>query len=264
MRRGFTLVELVMVIMILAIVAGGVTILVGRLPSSTSVSTSAGTVSQAVRALQLFRTTRDRFPTRLDLLLPDHTNAALANSLGPDVATGVDVTAAELSVIDITSITGIATALRNSGIREVIESPDIDKDKDPNSAQPQTIFDDVEPDNTTREISIVPGSTPQHIVVLGSSAISRLNLDSAETYVVFGLGNNCEAVGEVMVSAPVHSRQEDGAVIDRYSRFMPVFEVEDSTVRLVTVVTLENEDGVAVVTGVSDYVRSFYNDRNLE
>ncbi len=262
-RGGFTLVELVMVILILAIVAGGVTFLVGRLPNFTSVSTSAGTISQAARAIQQFRSTEGEFPSRLDLLLTDHTADSLPNSLGPDVIAGVDVASSELAVVDVTD--ELARAISAAGIQAVVESPDIDKDKNPTSDEPQTIFDMTSGQVQDRDVLESDGTAGiDHVVVLGESARARLNLSqlaAGNYYVVFGLGNNCEAVGESMLSAPIHSRQEEGAVSDRYSRFMPVFKVEGQMVSLSTVIALENVNGVSVVTGISDYLRTFYDNR---
>jgi prepilin-type N-terminal cleavage/methylation domain-containing protein len=260
-RRGFTLIELVLVIMILAILDGLVTIVVGRLPSSTSVSTSASTVSQAVRAIQQFKTTEGHYPTRLDLLLADHTSNVLPGALGP---TDTVIPAAELTVLDISGSPVIAATLKAAGITQVVESPEA---LNPTTGENQTMFDREEPGGAPRIVAIdaSPGAVvPQHVVVLGADAIARLNLDASgsSAYVVFGLGNNCEAVGEAMVSAPVHSREEEGAVVNRYARFMPVFRVEGTTASLVTVVTLENQEGVARVTGVNDYLRTFYNNRN--
>ncbi|MEL6109996.1 MAG: type II secretion system protein [Planctomycetota bacterium] len=272
MRRGLTLVELVMVILILAIVAGGVSLLVGRLPTSTSVSTSAGTISQAARAVQQFRSFEGRYPSRLDLLLADHTNNGVSAALTPDLNAngflddGVPI-GDELSVIS--SNATLVSSLRNAGISQVIELPDTNKAIVPGSNEPQTVFRDAEPDNSTRVVDLIAGTSPEHFVVLGADAIDRLGLDGSgtSTYVVFGLGNNCELVGETILSAPIHTRQEQGAVVDRYARFLVVFRVEGTTVSLATIATLEPDtraDGtvVATVTGVGDYLQTFYATRN--
>ncbi|MEO1523897.1 MAG: type II secretion system protein [Planctomycetota bacterium] len=270
MRRGLTLVELVMVILILAIVAGGVSLLVGRLPTSTSVSTSAGTISQAARAVQQFRSFEGRYPSRLDLLLADHTSNGISAALTPDLnANGFLDDGApigdELSVIS--SNATLVSSLRNAGISQVIELPDTNKAVVPGSNEPQTVFQDFEPDNSTRVVDLIAGTSPQHFVVLGADAIDRLGLDAGGTYIVFGLGNNCELVGETILSAPIHTRQEQGAVVDRYARFLVVFRVDGTTVSLATIATLEpdtraNGSVVATVTGVGDYLQTFYETRN--
>jgi len=183
----------------------------------------------------------------------------LPNALGP---TDAVVASGELTALDISDSPEIATALSDAGITHVVESPDDPEDN-------QTLFDTTT-SGSAQIIEVVDSSSGdavlEHVVVLGSDAITRLGLRPlapGDHYVVFGLGNNSEVVGEVMVSAPVHSRQEEGAVVDRYARFMPVFRVEGTSVSLVTVVTLEDQDGVATVTGVSDYLRTFYDNRTL-
>lgn len=86
-QRGFTLIELVVVLLIIATLAGLVIPIVSMLTHSSAMAASAKTQADLANNLQMYFALQKRFPTGLDsLLVGDGTTATevYTPELGPD------------------------------------------------------------------------------------------------------------------------------------------------------------------------------------
>ncbi len=253
-RQGFTLIELVMVMLILVALAGLIVPMIGNLNESAHGSSGASNITAVARNLQFHRTNFGGYPNELDLLLNDHNDDTTLAPLGGTVAV------TELTTAVTTD--RIADALEEAGIEQLIENPEVLEEE-----EDQTVFGaagDAANDGS-RVVDVDAGAlTPANVVVLGADAIARLGLEpiggeGPEQYVVLGVGNNNDAIGRSMIDAPIHFSADEGNQ-ENYSRLLAVFRIPagEGGAILASVVAPDVHDGEVEVAGVGQHIQEFY------
>lgn len=203
LRRGFTLVELVVVLMILvglaAVLIPAVTDMVNRTNRSTAASNIAG-------AMQRYDAQYMSLPDNLDGLMTDLTGTDL-DTLSSGL-TGITA--------DVTLSANTLATLNNSGINNVGIHAVGDATFDLPTITALT--------NTTKLKGLT--DTAQEALGLETSGVSG-------KYIVLGVGPLCDMNGKTMFDAPVHfPRDPNTNPIDTYCRFIVVLQITDGTTAL--------------------------------
>lgn len=205
-RRGLTLLELIVVMMILVAVAGilvpAITGMVGR----SHTSAGAANIAECANAIQRYEAQYLRYPNMLDSLKETLAGADATDFLGLG-----DELVAAIEPVDLDAAT--LAALNDAGITTV------GLHADP-SATADATFQVTSPgdlDATT----VLLGPTAAQQVAMGLEAVGV-----AGKYVVLGIGQQNTAIGKTMLEAPVHF-PENGTEnpADVYNRFLAVFQI---------------------------------------
>jgi len=214
-RSGFTLIELVVVIMILAIVAGLAVPMVGWLRRSANYGAQANTQAALASNLEFYRTTygNNAYPSHVDSLL-----------LNSD-------TTAEITYVD----SGLGRLITPATIENDYAacfkwlSCVLDHDDNGNAGLQGNVGNSAFYD---REIDYAAGFNAAVVDTTSTEGVLLLNElygDAAEwlaedagatQHVVFGIGPRCDAVGTTIQSAPMDPRVDSSEV---YGRFCAVF-----------------------------------------
>jgi len=228
-RGGFTLVELIVVLMVLvglaAVLIPAVTDMVQRTSSSTSVSN----ISEVANSVQRYETQFLSYPNNLDSLSVD-----LAGDDLDTLSTGLT------AVLEDVTLTALTRApLTQAGITSVGQHTEDDTSFEPAAATALT------------DTSVLKGLT--------TAAQEALGLETtgvAGKYVVFGLGTISDLNGRTNIDAPIYFPANGSLNPDTvYGRFIIVFQITDgvdplSRAKLATVIT---PVGTGLSTGLSDY-----------
>lgn len=225
-RRGYSLIELVVVLTILAIVAGVTVSIVGYLRRSADKGTAANVMGSLLSNIELYRVTYGVYPDRFDSLIetggsslydgdPAFNDKGLPSALMPSgdaKITTSTLTAGELSSltkIGITTVmdhapgTGVEGAPGNTGtVARTLASDPTVAILNAGSAKGAKVIDSIYPN---------AGGDP------GSGLPPGVKL------VVFGFGPNNAAIGKTIVSPPSYSGVGDPSTI--YDRYLCVFAV---------------------------------------
>jgi prepilin-type N-terminal cleavage/methylation domain-containing protein len=224
-RGGFTLIELVMVIMILAIVAGLAVPIVGWLRRSANYAAQANTQAALASNLEYFRATfgNNNYPNRMDSLVMTGGSDPIydpTNGIGHD--SGLDT-----DLFQIDDLLADETASLSKFVKQVM-------DHDPtsgnwlqgnpgNSAIVERAFDGTSTAVVARGNFQKDGTTAlTGEGLLLTQEIYPDGVPSDVTLVAFGLGRSNTAVGRTLQSAPLDSRVDNSSV---YGRFIGVFAV---------------------------------------
>ena len=221
-RGGFTLVELVMVIMILAIVAGLAVPVVGWLRRSANYGAQANIQADLADNLEFYRVTygNNAYPSHLDSLL-------LTDDSGTPTATIAN-----------------ATSFGHDGIGSVIQLETLDGDFTQSIKAIKHVYDHTDDGNWLQGNPGNSGLVERELTAAGSNVYATINRASAggaalfaewygvdadewpaETevkHIALGIGPNCDAVGTSLQAAPMDPRVDASS---QYNRFVAVFAV---------------------------------------
>lgn len=222
-RSGFTLIELVMVIMILAIVAGLAVPVVGWLRRSANYGAQANTQAAIGSNLEFFRTTygNNGYPDGLDSLVLDD-----LSGLAP--ATGSDYLDHGFQFLTLGNLTGDEAASFNW--LDTIYDHAVDKNagvqgSPGNSAITPRAFDG---QNVAiafdPAVGLTPGTDGQEQALLLSEIYPDGVPDDVKL-VAFGFGPNNEAIGRTIQSVPMDPRVDPSEV---YGRYVAIFACYDA------------------------------------
>lgn len=226
-RTGFTLIELVMVIMILAIVAGLAVPIVGWLRRSANYGAQANIQASIAQNLEFYRTTygNNAYPEHLDSLLLDASSGA--------------------GGVDPTQTIASATSFGHDGIGSVIQLETLNGDFTQSIKAVGHVYDHV--DDSSQWLQGNPGNSALVERVLsaagdnvyatidrtssGGAALFRewygvdadeWPLETEVKHIAFGIGPNSDLVGLTMQAAPIDPRVDAAS---QYNRFVAVFAV---------------------------------------
>lgn len=209
-RTGFTLLELIVVIVILASLAGLVISRVDWARRSTDTATAAAGIAQVQENLQLYRTAKATYPDRFDSLLDSTTVATTPAIYGPVF----DHAAPRFEVTTIPAPppgppTGPIFSLQHVGMVSVMDH------------NPAATF----PGDSGTVVRALDFSvdTPA-VTVVANSAIERAIYPGGKpadvTLIALGVGPACTAVGATMAAAPIGAELDPSST---YSRFIAIF-----------------------------------------
>ncbi|MEL7499746.1 MAG: type II secretion system protein [Planctomycetota bacterium] len=227
-RRGFTLIELVMVIMILAIVAGLVVPIVGWLRRSANYGAQANTAAAIASNLEFYRTTfgNNGYPDNVDSLLVsdgttvgdiiDTTDDGGANAFldhGYDFLTAGDLVGDEIACFNWLDTIHDHNVDRTTWLQG---SPG-------NSSVFPRAFDGTNVAIAYRLAEDGAAQTAAEIAALGETEQRLLlqeiypnGVPADVTLVAFGIGKNNEMIGRTMQSVPTDPRVDPSEVYGRY------------------------------------------------
>lgn len=206
-RRGLTLLELVVVLAILAALAGLLLPLAGQYLEKAHASSSADNIKEITKAVQQYNAVTRNYPDSLDSLLED----ATANTLEAQLP------GTETSYLSVTPIDDYRTSLSAVGITTVM-------------SHDAAVGASATFDGTSSSAGIPAGvDAAANIATLVDGAdvvAAQFGYVGAASpvYAVFGFGHNTEIIGEWIQEAPFHF-PDAGNPNDTYSRYALVFEV---------------------------------------
>jgi prepilin-type N-terminal cleavage/methylation domain-containing protein len=224
-RGGFTLIELVMVVMILAIVAGLAVPVVGWLRRSANYAAQANTTGSLASNLEFFRTTygNNGYPDNLDsLTLQDgtfitYTDGGFADLFNVGTLTGNEAACFNwLNTIYDHSIDAHSPD-------DSATDPQVLQGNPSNTAIYPRAFDGtnvavVDVDQTDEGFELISELYPNAVL---DGATNTLTVDGETIKLVgFGLGQGNEAVGRTMTAAPLDPRVETS---EQYARYVAIF-----------------------------------------
>jgi len=216
-NSGFTLIELVVVLAILAAIAGLVIPQIDGLRRSSDKGTASHTIGAVSNNTQLFRTLKGSYPERFDSLV-DAGTSTLYPKLSPKVSVAMSTTT--LTANELKSLTDV-------GIKNLMYHVD-----------GATSFGQKLPGNTgitetllTTGTSVVfldpaAAANSKRTNMIGSCYPDGIPLDSTSNpilkIVIVGVGQNTTSIGQTMQSAPSYQGVDPNK---EYNRYMLAFGV---------------------------------------
>jgi prepilin-type N-terminal cleavage/methylation domain-containing protein len=226
-RGGFTLIEMTVVIMVLAIVAGLAVPLVGWLRRSANYASQANAQAAVASNLEFYRTTygNNNYPNHMDSLLVTSTEAEIsyvdsglgrlivAGSIDGDYKSCLSKWCTHVLDHDATAFAGLQGNPGNSAF--------YDRDLDYSAAFNLAVLDiGTDGQTPTSEATLLLnelyGDADEWLVDNGATSPTTGDV----VHVILGIGPRNDAVGTTMQAAPTDSRVDGSEV---YGRFCAVF-----------------------------------------
>lgn len=249
-RRGLTLIELVVVMVILAAVAGIVLPLLPNMVTRAHTSTGATNIAEAAKAIQTYEAVNLQYPTNFDSLM-----------VGANLASYLPGTA-DLTVLTLDE--DRAEALSNAGITSVRT---MDNSGTLDNWSP-TFYPYADAD-TNGVPDAAPIADTVNLPRLTTTAAARLGLADPLTaeYVVLGLGAYTAMQGKTLQEAPVHfSDSPSGSPNLKYARYGVVFQITNAAgnplerAKLAQIVAFHDDGIEGVNAHLSEYHNTVAND----
>ncbi len=245
-RRGLTLMELVVVMVILAALAGILLPLLPGMVTRAHTSTSATNVGEVAKAIQTHQAVYLSYPNNLDSLV---TAAGTLVTYLPGSAAG-DLTTATLTDDTLDALVGAGISTTAQMI-----------------ATPAAPIGDFNPtffpygtDKTVLPVSTTLASGGKVAALTGASANRLFSAPIGATYAVFGIGNRSSMQGKSLQEAPVHfSDVSSEAPHLAYSRYGAVFQLTDGagdaldSARMVGICAFHGDGIVSLNDHLSEY-----------
>ena len=218
-RHGFSLIELVVVLMIIAIVAGLTVSIVGWLRRSADKGAASNVMASLLQNIELYRTTLGSYPDRFDSLIENGGSslydgdpafgdtglpAALRTGANKKLTT-TTLTAGQLSSLNKIGILNVMDHVAGSGVEG---APGL-------SGTTQRLL------SSGGTVATLDSATTNGQRIIAS--IYPTGVPPQVTLVVFGFGPGNLAVGKTIVSPPAYSGVGDPASI--YDRYLCIFAV---------------------------------------
>ena len=241
-RRGLTLMELVVVLMVLVALAG---ILIPMLPSMLTrahVATHTTNVTEITKLILSYQATHPGFPDQWDAMTDGKTlinymagGVLLPGGGGSTTTMGGGVFVAQAPTTGTGGGSNELLALNSAGIFSVHYQV-ADATAAPTGFDPtfNNYFTNPVPLNAKGQPTGTPITGTTKLAYLGGpnwAAFQAANYPGWSTkanYVAFGIGSRCTMIGTSAVTAPVHfSDTPDASPELSYARFIAIFKVSD-------------------------------------
>lgn len=217
--RRFSLLELLVVVMILASLAGLVISRVDWAKRSADTATAASGMAQVQENLQLYRTAKGTYPDQFDSLI-DATTLAGTPAIYGELFIGHGLPSSTLQVTTFPAIVGAPAgpvfSLQHMGMTTVVDHDPLATFPGDSGTSVRTATDFGFNVATTLATinptsSIATALYPDGLPVAPADAV---------TLVALGVGPRCTAIGTTMSSAPICSAIDP---VENYPRFIAVF-----------------------------------------
>lgn len=211
-RHGLTLLELVIVMTIIAALAGIAVAMFPRLMNRAHIATCSANLPELAKAIQMYEaTSMDGYPDRVDTLAVGGSLATFL-PLRNDGIVGVNVANLTEDEVD---------ALHEAGIRQVTIMSYQGDDWHPSFWPYGNSLADGPP------LETITDSTSVAFLEAFAAQQQGISTNGPEDrFVIFGLGSPCRMFGRTLNEAPVHfSDSLEGNPNQRYMRFVAVYQV---------------------------------------
>ena len=228
-RRGFTLIELVVVILIIAIIAGLIIPQVANLGRSADMAASAKTQADVANNVQLFFVLQKRFPQGLDSLLDTTGVVYSSDTTNADTQTrglpygGADGTRlqAQLAPAALTNATNAEylRSLTRSGFDWVFDHDTTVIDSNFSNTTFRGLVADANGTGNTAPTSVNVAE------VTGTYMLGKLvpgGLKAGERIVAFGVGSRNTAIGKTLTNSPTYPGC-DGKYYGKYVVYFKIY-----------------------------------------
>lgn len=223
-RRGFTLLELIIVLAVLAALAALVVPVLGWVRDQSKFATAAAGAAEALNNLEIYKSATGNYPNRFDSLV-NSSGSVYSQVYGGDTGSFV------YGTISSGSTPGYFLA-NGGGMTEVMQHSETATD--PNASTegvaPTAVYDSsgggaafavIDPATANATYAakmrrIVRAAYPNQTGTGNSVAIP-----TGHQLVALGIGSRLATSGATMVAAPVHQ----GAAAGKYGRFIAIFDV---------------------------------------
>lgn len=236
-NAGFTLIELVVVLAILAALAGLVIPQISMLGRTTDMATSAKTQADIASNLQLYFLLQKRYPQRLDSLLVGSAGSTPTGVYVPVIDAGSGQQTSGLPQANQNLHTDLSLATLTANQRRSFQKSGFDFLMDHDTSE-------INANNSGKFERVVPtsGTMPAAVVTPGSAAAIKMlpnTLGIPETgsqLVAVGVGPRNSSIPTAMMNAPIYP----GCDGRYYGRYIAVYQVYESQERAVLIMVLDS------------------------
>jgi Tfp pilus assembly protein PilE len=243
-RRGLTLLELTLVLVVLAAVAGLLVPVLANMATRTHGAVGAANVNEIAKAVQMHESMYNERPNGFDSLIDE------ADDLVVDGGGALQYADLSSAAPDSTE-ERIIEALNQIGIDTTYEhvSTSTNKTFEPYAATPVAIAIDDSPAGEAATL------TASGVAQLRLEAISASSAAGIQAYVAFGLGASTNMIGRSMLEAPVHFPEAGESPVEEYSRFLLIYAVPATGPARLAAVAAAHEEGLS---GVGQHISEYY------
>ncbi|WP_254510181.1 type II secretion system protein [Anatilimnocola floriformis] len=241
-RRGLTLIELVVVLLVLAALAGMLVPVVQNMVQKSHGSAGATNIGEIAKAIGLFESQTGRHPDNFDALY-DGTNLV--------ITAGSGLTAAAIDDDDLESLNTI-------GIKAYMVH------------DPATTNKTFEPYALTAVPTVLASGS--QVAILSAANVQALGLQptvlrtattepasSPVKYIAFGVGQRTTTIGKTMLDAPVHFPEAGENPLTTYSRFLAIYAIPRVGPARLASVAAAHDDGLS---GVGGHIAEYFETQN--
>lgn len=256
-RSGFTLMELLMVLLILIALAGVLIPILTNMGTRAHSSSASTNIAEIAKAVQTHEAMYNERPDGFDSLIEDAGGSGVPTAIvGTEEAEVLG--AGQLVFTDLSTAGGgarIADALNGAGvtITYLLDSDTLNEtfeayaDEDGTAGPDPILIDGAGPSGFVATLDAIA------IATLRLETISLTTTEGIQAYVAFGLGEFCTMVGKSIVEAPVHF-PEEGSPIDQYSRYLLIYAIPaEGPARFATVAAAHDEGLAGLNAHLSEY-----------
>lgn len=265
-RRGFTVLELVVVLTVLAITAAVMIPMFPNFLRRANKAMDATQMGELGKAIQLYYATYFGYPNDMDSFIasdgtmPTYLPGTAAGAYDEIVKPGTlsENAAKALKKVGITRIQQMATATA-LGTGNATQNPYAD-------ASPET-------DGVLVDTGVTVAVLNTADILSGAKEVNDdlYNILTSDpgatghpaTYVMFGIGSRNSAVGKTMLNAPVAMPQDTALnPVQNYCRYGAIFKVDGNEIaltkraRLVAIVSMEEDEFETIENEVIGYIKA--------
>lgn len=248
-RRGFTLIELVVVLLILAGLAGIVIPILQNMVQKTHGAAGASNVNETAKALMLFDAQFGGQPDLFDSVIDD-----AGGILGGLANEGVDRLDPSPALAAGSTIEGsILNALTAVGMTQVMTHV---------AAPDNFTFDSYDVDPQPLVGAIVATLTADGQADLGlTPPVAYVDAGPRDivAYVALGVGARNTAIGRTMLDAPVHFPETGENPAEIYSRFLAIYAIPRSGPARLATIAGAHEEGLS---GLGSHLDEYFEVQN--